>query len=875
MNLLKGKKRNRLYLKTKEAKNLELHIDTKAEMLVHKIKHYLITTMGVTVDDANPEEFYRAFSLTLREEIMINWTATGQTYHKCQSRMLYYLCMEYLPGRFLGNNITNIHATKLVQIVMKKMNRDFKEELFYEPDPGLGNGGLGRLASCLLDSLATQQYPAIAYGLRFQYGIFDQEIWNGSQVERPDAWLLHENPWEFRRDDHAVSVYFSGRPLAMQNKRGGEVFDIVDYEEVRALSYDFPIIGYKESGEFNVNTLRLWTTKESPRNFQLQRFNAGQIDQAGENTFLTDVLYPNDNNETGKRIRLKQEFLLASASLQDIIVHYLKHYPDMSSFADKVRIQINDTHPTLVIPELMRILMRDYDFIWGEAWEVVQTCLGYTNHTILKESLEEWNENRLKYLLPRQYNLIQKLNLDFCNSIRKQYPNDEDRVRRMSIIESGQVKMAHLAIYASYRVNGVSALHTEILKNTIFKDFNEMYPYKFLNVTNGVTQRRWLLHCNPLLAEFITKRIGKEWITNFKQIHELSRFADDELSQLELLTIKKENKKTLIEFLKQSNPIRDVTGRIQGFTEPLNEDALFDMQIKRIHEYKRQLMNALHALMLYFELKANPKARKIKRQLIFAGKAAPGYEIAKNTIRLIYCIARKINADPAVRDMLNIIFVENYNVSKGEILIPAADLSEQISTAGMEASGTGNMKLSINGALTVGTEDGANIEMHQQVTDKWWPFSFGKSSAENRTYRDTKSYNPWDIYMNNPQIRQAVDTLRDHSLAETESEHQALSSLYHTLLESQYSDVPDRYFVLNDLQSFYDVQRQVEELFVKPNEWAQYVMHNIAGMGVFTTDQSIHNYAGNVWHLKDCPLHKGTLDKVRAEYSEYDKCRIL
>ena len=850
--------------------------EMQAEMLVNKIKHYLITTMGVTAEEANPEEFYRAFAYTIREEIMINWTASMHTYRKNRVRMLYYICMEYMPGRFLGNNTTNIKATKLVKMVMEKMRRTLKDELLYEPDPGLGNGGLGRLASCLLDSLSTQQFPAMGYGLRYQYGIFDQEVWQGTQVERPETWLLHENPWEFRRDIHAASIYFNGQLNPKLNKKGVEIFDLSEYEEVRALSYDIPIIGYEENTRFNVNTLRLWTTKESPRNFQLQRFNAGHLDQAGENTSLTDVLYPNDNNELGKRIRLKQEFLLSSASVQDIVANYLRFHPDMNDFSDKVRIQINDTHPALVIAELMRVLLVCHDFSWEDAWATTQSCCSFTNHTVLKESLEEWNQNRIKGLLPRQYAIIERLNLEFCNAIRAKYPGDEERVRRMSIIEGGQIRMAHLAIYGSHKVNGVAALHTEILKNIMFTDFHEMYPDKFVNVTNGVTQRRWLLHCNPLLAEFITKRIGPSWIVDFRKIADIAKFASDPASQQEFLEIKKHNKKQLIEFLKKTNPMRDEKGRIQGFCDPLSEDAIFDVQIKRIHEYKRQLMNALHAIMLYFELKANPNSRTVKRQILFAGKAAPGYEIAKNIIRLIYCLARKVNNDVDVKDKLRVIFIENYNVSKAEMIIPAADLSEQISTAGMEASGTGNMKLSINGALTIGTEDGANVEMHAEVTDKWWPFGFGRSSLENqKVWQSSESYNPWDIYLNNAQIHQAVDVLKDKTLAETEEEHHALSSLYHALLEPGYSSISDKYFVLRDLESLYQTQKKVEELYQKPLVWAEFALNNIAAMGPFSTDQSIHNYASLIWGLKQCPVEDKELEKVRKDYSDHDKCRIF
>ncbi len=854
---------------------MEGQIEFQAESLEHKIKHYLITTMGVTLDEATPEEFYRAFALTLREEIMINWTATTHTYKKCQARTLYFLCMEYMPGRFLGNNITNIHAVQLVRHVMKAMKRSYELEQCFEPDPGLGNGGLGRLAACFLDSLATQQYPAVAYGLRYQYGIFDQEIWDGVQVERPEVWLLHENPWEYRRDTHAVPVYYSGRSTPALNKKGVQIYDIVDYEEVRALAYDIPIIGYKESGDFNVNTLRLWTTKESPRNFQLQRYNAGLLDQAAENTSLTDVLYPNDNNETGKRIRLKQEFLLVAASLQDIIRHQLHTYSNMSNITDKVRIHINDTHPALAIVELMRILLQDHQYGWGEAWDVVRTCCNFTNHTVLKESLEEWNQNRVEYLLPRQYHILEQLNLEFCNAVRKSYPGDEEKVRRMSIIEGGQVHMANLAIYGSHRVNGVAELHSEILKSVVFKDFYEMYPDRFTNVTNGVTQRRWILHINSRLAHFISKRIGKSWLVNFPHIELLAKYASDPESQQEFLEIKKENKQKLLEYLRSHNPLRDFRGKEIGHYPLLDETALFDVQIKRLHEYKRQLMNILHVIMVYQELKANPNARAIKRLVCFAGKAAPGYEVAKNIIHLICCVARRINDDDDVNAKLGVVFIENYNVSRAEVIIPAADLSEQISTAGMEASGTGNMKLAMNGALTIGTEDGANIEMHREITDAWWPFGFGKSSAENVKMREERSYSSWDIYMHDEQIRQAMDCLRNRCFAETEAEHEAHSSLYRLLLEPRNSDLPDRYFVLSDLRDYYETQKKVEALYLQPAKWAEVALHNIAGMGKFSTDESIHNYAKKIWEIHPCPVDRAELEKVRADYSEHDKCRIL
>ncbi len=848
---------------------MELSLEERVNLIVQRTKRYLITTMGVTAEEATNEDFYRAFALALREVIMMHWTARLHSYRTQEARMIYYICMEYLPGRFLKNNVVNMKAYDIVKLAMEKMDRDFDVAIPIEHDAGLGNGGLGRLASCFLDSMATQCYPAMGYGLRYHYGIFDQEIWGGLQVERPDIWLLNANPWEFRKDRNASTVQYGGTLVKVTNKRGEECFDVEDCDEVRALSYDYPIVGYRPRENLNVVTLRLWTTKESPRNFELQRYNAGQLGQAAENTTLTDVLYPNDNNEMGKRIRLKQEFLLVSASLQNIFDDQQNRFHDISMFPDKVRIQINDTHPALVIPEMMRLFIREHDYTWGQAWEIVKTCCGYTNHTVLKESLEEWNQHRLQQLLPRQYRIIERLNLEFCNEVRKRFPGDEERVRRMSMIEGGQVKMAHLAIYGARRVNGVAALHSRIIKESIFKDFSEMYPEKFINVTNGVTQRRWLLSCNPRLAAFITERIGDGWITDFTHIKELGRFAGDAHSQQEFIEIKRENKRYLMHYLNERNPLRDAKGKVYGYTQCLSEDALFDIQIKRIHEYKRQLMNILHALMLYNEIKRDPKSRKIKRMIVIAGKAAPGYAMAKNIIELVYAVGRKIAADPVVNPYLCVVFLENYNVSKAEFIIPAADLSEQISTAGQEASGTGNMKLAINGALTIGTEDGANVEMHEQVTDAWWPFAFGQSSQEIAKMMQERSYNPWEIYMKDQQIHEAVDILRQGTLAQSEVEHQAFSNIYHSLLEGHYGSMADTFFVLKDLRSYYETQKKVEELFVNPNKWAEYALHNIAGMGMFSSDNAIHNYAQLVWDLKPQEIDEDELQLVKFEYKEH------
>jgi glycogen phosphorylase len=842
-------------------------LDESADKLILRIKRFLITYTGKMLHEASSQEFYYALCMVLRERIMINWTANWHSFAEHKAKRLYYISMEYLPGRFLGNNLTNIGARDLVGVILNKTNRIYKEIADVEPDPGLGNGGLGRLASCFLDSLATQKYPAMGFGLRYQYGIFDQEIWNGQQVERPDCWLLDDNPWLVRKDLQAVSVSYRGTPISATNSHGDEIFQLQDYEEVRALPYDVPIIGYSKDGDFSTISMRLWTTKESPRNFELQRYNAGQLDQAGENTSLTDVLYPNDNNETGKRIRLKQEFLLVSASLQDMIKRHLSIYGDLSSFADKNQIQINDTHPALVIAELTRMLNTHFDFKWKDAWNVVGKVCNFTNHTILKESLEEWNVERMSYLLPRQFKVIEKLNQEFCSEIRKRFQGDEQKVKRMTIIEKGQVKMAHLAIYGCKKVNGVAALHSEILKNRIFKDFFEMYPDKFVNVTNGVTQRRWLLSANPSLSAFITKHIGNNWYCDFSEIKKLKEIASDKQAQEDFLAIKQENKEKLLDFLTKENPIRDACGKIIGHSEVLGVDALFDMQIKRFHEYKRQLMNALHLIMLYFEIKKDPNARKAKRLALIAGKAAPGYIRAKQIITLFYCIINKLNADENVNKFLRVAFIENYNVSKAEIIIPAADLSEQISTAGTEASGTGNMKLSMNGAMTIGTDDGANIEMKEAIGEQWFPFIFGAKSDEIEKSRNENSYDPKEVYLNNPQIKEALDALKDGSFANNEAEHLALSTIYESLLEKQDGRHPDYYFVLRDLMPYYEAQKKVEEMYADPHKWAEFAIQNIAGMARFSSDEVINNYVNSIWEIEKCHMNKDILNNILKEYN--------
>lgn len=842
-----------------------------AENLIKKVKSHLISTIGRTVEDASSDEFYRALCYAIREETMINWMATARTIAQQKVRMIYYFSLEYLPGRLFLNNITNLCSNDVVRILLQKMNRNFRDIIECEDDPGLGNGGLGRLASCFLDSLATHHYPAQGYGLRYQYGIFEQQIWNGLQIEAPDCWLLNENPWEFRRDKRRFHVKFCGTPKTSFNIHGDEIMDLMNAEEVGALPYDYPIVGYSKNSDFSVVTLRLWSTKDSPRNFQLQRYNAGRLDQAAENTTLTDVLYPSDYTEVGKRIRLKQQFLLVSASLQDIIRHHLSHFQNFRQFADKVRIQINDTHPALVIAELIRILTKHYDLPWKTAFEITTACTGYTNHTILSEALEQWEQPLMYYLLPRQYKIIERINYDFCNLVRAKYPEDEDRIRRMSIIENGKVRMANLAVVGSHKINGVAKLHSEILKNVVFRDFAELFPDRFINITNGVTQRRWLLECNPDLAKFITKRIGDSWIVDFLKIRDLAKFASDPDSQNDLMEIKRKNKYRFIEFLNRENSLRDSTGAAVIPPPLIDVNSLYDVQVKRIHEYKRQLMNALYLIMVYHDLTADPHSH-IKRTSIFGGKAAAGYETAKDIIRLIWCIARKVNRDPAIGGQLKMVYIENYNVSWAEIVIPAAELSEQISTAGTEASGTGNMKMAINGALTIGTKDGANIEMEEEITPQWWPFSFGATADQIAQMKAAGSYKSREIYESNPRIKRAVDSLRDRTFAQNDEEHQAFSDLYHKLIEMHYGGPPDRYFTLQDLQAYDDAQKKVEELYQKPRLWAEYAIHNIAGMGKFSSDYSIHNYAESIWNIQPCPIDQELLDRVRYDYAIHNRC---
>lgn len=842
--------------------------EMRVNHLVTKVKHYLISRWGKLHDHASCELFYEAFSFSFREEVMTNWTACFNSYLKNNSRMVYFLSMEYLPGKILSHAIMTLNAEAIVKEAMKRLGRSYDEIMHQEREPGLGNGGLGRLASCFLDSLATLKIPAIGYGLRYQYGTFEQEICYGNQLERPDRWLDNPYPWEFRRNDRTYTIEFGGHLSQVDPKNPEQHPQLIDSEEVRAIAFDIPIVGHSPHQDYSVATMRLWSTKESPRNFRLQIFNTGKLDEAAENTHLTDILYPNDNHDVGKRFRLKQEFLLVSASLQDIYRRHLAVNPNLTNLAEKASIQINDTHPALLVAEMMRTLTQNYEIHWDHAWEITSSCIHFTNHTVMAEALEEWKISRLEQLLPRQYKVIQRINEQFNQSLQSKNLDEKTR-SKLQIIDHEHVRMANLAIYGSKRVNGVAKLHTNILKEHIFKEFYALYPDKFINITNGVTPRRWLLHCNPLLKEFITKHIGPNWEYDFELIKDVHQIADRVEVQDEFLEIKRKNKLHAAEFInKYNSQFRSYDPFVQNMS-PLGPDSLYDMHIKRIHEYKRQLLKLIHAIMLYQEIIANPSARKVKRTIFFGGKAAAGYEKAREMIYLTHILAKKINQDPRANQQLRVLFVENYNVNKAEILIPAADLSEQISMAGKEASGTGNMKLAMNGALTIGTEDGANIEMREAVSDQWWPFRFGATKEEVEELKKSLTYNPNQIYQNSPHIKKALDALKDGTFGENDFEKKVLAQFYHYLVEGFN---PDPYLVIHDLNSYYEVQKKVEALYLEPRRWAEFALHNIASMTSFSSDVSIKKYAQEIWNIEPTEMNSKELEKIRQEFDSQNSC---
>lgn len=789
---------------------------------------------GKDIAHANSHDLYDAVAACTREMITSNWMATRAEYEKNPVKQLYYFSAEFLMGRALSNNLINLKIKDAVKEVLNGMNIDYNLVEDQEPDAGLGNGGLGRLASCFLDSLATLDYPGHGYGIRYEYGMFEQHIEDGYQVEYPDNWLRHRDPWEIKRSDLAVTVKFGGNIAYGTTPDGQPRFYLENAEEVIATPYDMPIIGYDTN---TVNTLRLWEAT-SPNGFDLQLFNSMDYNRAVEKQNsaenISRVLYPNDNGPSGKALRLKQQYFFSSASLQDLVHHFVANFgPDFKKFPDYHVIQLNDTHPVVAIPELMRILIDEYGIGWDEAWSIVQKTFAYTNHTILAEALEKWPIEIFQGLLPRIYQIVEEINRRFIEDLRQKYPDDYEKHNRMSIIGGGKVRMAWLAIHAAFSVNGVAALHTELLKTQELKDWSALYPEKFNNKTNGVTQRRWLLNANPALAEFITKRIGHGWEKDLTKLKGLEKFIDDEETLNELITIKQDNKQALADYLKHKQ---------NDFLDP---DSIYDVQVKRLHEYKRQFLNVLHIMYLYNRLVEDPNFDPPARTFIFGAKAASGYRRAKAIIKLINTVADRVNNDRRVRGKLRVVFVENYCVTAAEKIYPAADVSEQISTAGYEASGTSNMKFMINGALTLGTMDGANIEIFEEA-GKENGFIFGLSSDQIIKMEQDHSYKPSEYLARNPQLAKVVEQLVDGTYDPT---HQIFKELHDSLVYGVEGQRPDVFYVLADFNSYCKAQEDIAAQYSDRKAWARKTLINIANSGKFSSDRTIEEYVRDIWKL--------------------------
>ena len=784
------------------------------------------------LEEATPQQIYQAVAYSVKDDIIDNWIETHKAYEKQDKKMVYYMSMEFLMGRALGNNMINLLCYDDVRETLEELGLDLNLIEDQEPDAALGNGGLGRLAACFLDSLATLGYPAYGCGIRYRYGMFKQKIENGYQVEVPDNWLKYGNPFEIKRDEYAVEVKFGGY-VDVEMHNGRQKFVQKGYQSVRAVPYDMPIVGY---GNHIVNTLRIWDA-EAINNFNLDSFDKGEYEKAVEQENLArticEVLYPNDNHMAGKELRLKQQYFFISASVQRAIAKYKETHDDIRKFHEKVTFQLNDTHPTVAVAELMRILVDEEGLEWDEAWEITRKTCAYTNHTIMAEALEKWPIELFSRLLPRVYQIVEEINRRFVIEIQNKYPGDQEKIRKMAILYDGQVRMAHLAIAGSYSVNGVARLHTEILKKRELRDFYEMMPEKFNNKTNGITQRRFLLHGNPLLASWVTDKIGDDWITNLDHLKHLKVYVDDEKCQQEFMNIKYQNKVRLAKYIKEHNGI-DVDPR-----------SIFDCQVKRLHEYKRQLMNILHVMYLYNEIKAHPDMDIVPRTFIFGAKAAAGYYTAKLTIKLINAVADKINNDPSINGKIKVVFIEDYRVSNAELIFAAADVSEQISTASKEASGTGNMKFMLNGALTLGTMDGANVEIVEEV-GKENAFIFGLSADQIMEYEKNGNYNPRDVYNNNQDVRQVLTQLVNGFYSPENPE--LFRALYDALLEK------DTYFTLLDFDSYKEAHNRIDAAYRDEEHWARTAMLQTASAGKFSSDRTIEEYAKEMWHLEKVTL---------------------
>ena len=787
-----------------------------------------------TIKEATQQEIFQAVSFTVKDVIIDEWLATQRSFDKQDPKMVYYMSMEFLMGRALGNNLINLKAYKQVKEALEEMglNLDVIED--QEPDPALGNGGLGRLAACFMESLATLGYAAYGCGIRYRYGMFKQKIKDGFQVEVPDNWLKDGYPFELRRPEHACEVKFGGYVRAEAGENGRTRFIQEGYQSVNAVPYDMPIIGY---GNNVVNTLMIWDAE--PMNcFELDSFDKGDYHKAVEQENLAknlvEVLYPNDNHIAGKELRLKQQYFFVSASVQRAVARFKKNHPDIHQLPEKVTFQLNDTHPTVAVAELMRLLLDEEGLEWDEAWEITTKTCAYTNHTIMAEALEKWPIEIFSRLLPRIYQIVEEINRRFILEIEKKYPGNQEKVRKMAIVYDGQVKMAHLAIAAGYSVNGVARLHTEILKNQELKDFYEMFPQKFNNKTNGITQRRFLMHGNPLLADWVNNKIGEDWITNLKHLKKLEIYADDKKAQQEFMQIKYQNKLRLAEYIQKHNGVE------------VDPRSIFDVQVKRLHEYKRQLLNILHVMYLYNQLKEHPEMEFYPRTFIFGAKAAAGYKNAKLTIKLINSVADVINNDPSINGKIKVVFIEDYRVSIAEWIFAAADVSEQISTASKEASGTGNMKFMLNGALTLGTMDGANVEIVEEVGEEN-AFIFGMSSDEVIEHEQKRDYNPMDIFNQDQDIRKVLMELINGFYSPNDPE--LFRDLYNSLLNTQCTQFADTYFILADFRSYAEAQKRVMEAYKDEEGWAKSAILNVANSGKFSSDRTIQEYVDDIWHL--------------------------
>ena len=810
------------------------------------VRNNVKTLFRKEVEEATPQQLFQAVSYAVKEAIIDDWLATQKQYEKDDPKTVYYMSMEFLLGRALGNNLINMTAYKEVKEALEEMGIDLNVIEDQEQDPALGNGGLGRLAACFLDSLATLGYASYGCGIRYRYGMFKQKIRDGYQVEAPDNWLKDGNPFELRRPEYAKEVRFGGNIRVEYDETGKTHFVQENYESVMAIPYDYPIVGY---GNHIVNTLRIWDA-EAIVDFQLDSFDRGDYHKAVEQENLAknivEVLYPNDNHIAGKELRLKQQYFFVSASIQAAITKFKKKHGDISKLPEKVTFQMNDTHPTVAVAELMRILLDEENLGWNEAWDITTKCCAYTNHTIMAEALEKWPINLFSRLLPRIYQIIQEIDRRFVEQVRAQYPGNEEKVKKMAILMDGQVKMAHLAIVAGYSVNGVAKLHTEILKNQELKDFYQMMPEKFNNKTNGITQRRFLMHANPLLADWVTEKLGtKEWITDLSKMSGLKEWLDDEEALKEFMTIKFKNKERLAAYIKEHNGVE------------VDPRSIFDVQVKRLHEYKRQLLNILHVMYLYNQIKEHPEMSFYPKTYIFGAKASAGYIRAKEIIKLINSVADVINNDRSINGKLKVVFIEDYRVSNAELIFAAADISEQISTASKEASGTGNMKFMMNGAPTLGTMDGANVEIVDEVgIDN--AFIFGLSADEVINYEQNGGYNPYDIYNNDPDIRRVVDQLVDGTYANGDKE--MYRDLYNSLLNNQGGARADMYFILKDFRSYADAQARAMEAYKDTDKWAKMALKNTACCGKFSADRTIQEYVDDIWHLDHVVINEDELE---------------